>query len=166
MSSALPRVTVVEASPLISFLKAARFDIVESLGGEFVCTSQVRTEVGHFRQQAALDALLVAGRVREVDLHAPPWLFEFARLVGETPLGAGEVSSILYAQCHGCPLIITDRKGIREARRRGVPCLTTQDVMVRAIREGYLTEDEGDAILAQWAGMGEFPVAVKSFKSR
>ena len=40
--SSLPPVTVVEASPLISFLKADRFDIVESLGGEFVGASHVR----------------------------------------------------------------------------------------------------------------------------
>lgn len=101
----------------------------------------------------------------KVHLNAPAWLSEFARLIDETPLGAGEISSLLYAECHGCSLIITDRKGIREARRRGVDCLTTQDVMVRAINQGCITQDEGNAILAQWAGMSEFPVSISSFRN-
>jgi len=165
MGAGTPQVTVIEASPLISFLKVDRFDIVEALGGEFVCTSHVRAEVVHFRQQASLDALLAACRIAEVDLDAPVWLAEYARLFEEMPLGAGEVSSVLYAQCHRCPLIITDRKGIREARRRGVTCVTTEEVMLRAIAEQYITDDEADRLLAEWAALDEFPMTRTSFKS-
>jgi predicted nucleic acid-binding protein len=164
MGQAAPQTTVVEASPLISFLNVDRFDIVETLGGAFVCTSHVRAEVVRFRQQARLNDLLAARRITEVDLDAPVWLAEFARLIDETPLGAGEASSVLYAQCHQCPLIITDRKGIREARRRGVTCLTTEDVMLRAIAQQYMTEEEADQLLAAWAVLDEFPMSRTSFR--
>lgn len=83
----------------------------------FVCTNHTRAEVVRFRQKAGLDALLAARRIIEVDLDAPSSLLEFARLIDETPLGAGEASSLLYAQQHGCIRLITTK---RASVRRGV----------------------------------------------
>lgn len=59
--------------------------------------------------------------------------------------------------------MITDKKGIREARRRGVVCITTQEVMVAAIRAGTLTIEDADALIADWKALNDFPVTVSSF---
>ena len=157
--------TVVEASPLISFLKIDRFDILESLCRTLLCTDHVCNEVLQFRQRNRLEALFEAGQIREVALSDPMHLAEYARLTEESPLGPGEASSLLYAAYHGCKLVITDKKGIREAKRRGVTCITTEEVVVTAIRAGILTLIEADNLIETWKAMDEFPVTVTSFAS-
>lgn len=153
----------MEASPLISFLKIDRFDILEAVYPSLLCTDHVSGEVLLFRQRERLDALFAAGRIREVTLSEPVLLSEYARLTEESPLGPGEASSLLYAAHHRCRLVITDKKGIREARRRGVVCITTQDVMVQAIGAGILTVPQADNLLMEWKMLDEFPVTVTSF---
>jgi predicted nucleic acid-binding protein len=157
--------TVVEASPLISFLKIDRFDIIESVCPTLLCTDHVSGEVLLFRQRERLEALLAAGRIREVTISDPTHLAEYARLTEESPLGPGEASSLLYAAYHGCRLVITDKKGIREAKRRGVACITTEEVMVHAIQSGILTLIEADHLIVMWKALDEFPVTITSFAS-
>ena len=89
--------TVVEASPLISFLKVDRFDILEALYASLLCTDHVSGEVLLFRQRERLEALFAAGRIREVTLSDPAHLVEYARLTEESPLGPGEAQ--LTALC-------------------------------------------------------------------
>lgn len=157
---------VVEASPLISFLKIARFDLLEALGARLVCTAQVCEEVVWFRQRVALEALLAQGRITSVDLTHPEDLQAFAHFVEVSPLGPGEASSILFAARERGRLVITDKKGIREATRRHVPCLTTEDVVVHAIHQGLMRVEEADALISLWATHREYPVQVTSFAER
>ena len=157
--------TVVEASPLISFLKVDRFDILESVCSNLLCTEHVTGEILLFRQQERLNKLFQEERIREVSLSDPMHLLEYAQLVEQTPLGPGEVSSVLYAAYHDCMLVITDKKGIREAKRRAVTYLTTQEVMVLAIRKGTLSLTEADALIVQWQLLNEFPVTITAFQT-
>lgn len=159
-----PGDTVVEASPLISFLKVDRFDILEALYPILLCTAHVSGEVVLFHQRERLLALLESGRLREVSLTEPAHLAEFAHLTEDSPLGPGEASSLLYAAHNGCRLIITDKKGIREAKKRGVLCVTTQEVMVAAIRIGVISLAEADALIDAWKALNEFPVAITSYR--
>ena len=53
-----PTDVVIEASPLISFLKVNRFDILEALYPSLVCTEQVIHEVILFHQREQLLALI------------------------------------------------------------------------------------------------------------
>ena len=163
MEEASPR-TVVEASPLISFLKVDRFDLLEVVGSNLLCTTHVTEEILLFRQIERLQVVFLEGRMREVSLSEPHHLVEYATLIEQTPLGPGEASSLLYAAHNGCSLIITDKKGIREAKRRGVVCMTTQEVMVLAIQQNRLSIAEADAILIEWKALNEFPVVCESFQ--
>jgi predicted nucleic acid-binding protein len=70
---------------------------------------------------------------------------------------------MLYASDTGCKLIITDRKGIREAQRRGVSCISTQDILVSAIHQGIVSLEEADALITTWKSMNEYPVSVTTF---
>lgn len=156
--------TLVEASPLISFLKVDRFDLLEAVSTNLLCTTHVTEEIRLFKQRERLGRLFAEGRIKEVILSEPLHLTEFAALIDQTPLGPGEASSLLYAAYHNCSLVITDKKGIREAKRRGVVCITTQEVMVLSIQQGRLSVSEADVLLSQWKAMNEFPVTVGSFQ--
>jgi len=158
-----PSDVVIEASPLISFLKVDRFDILEALYPSLVCTEQVIHEVVLFHQRERLIAIIDAKRLREVSLSNLQIIAEFALLTESSPLGPGEVSSLLYAADTGCKLIITDRKGIREAQRRGVSCISTQDILVSAIHQGIVSLEEADALITTWQAMNEYPVSVPTF---
>lgn len=160
-----PGDTVVESSPLISFLKVDRFDILEALYPALLCTEHVSGEVVLFHQRERLLALLKNERLHEVSLTEPAHLAEFAHLTEESPLGPGEASSLVYAAHYGCRLVITDKKGIREAKKRGVICTTTQEVMVTAIQRGVISLADADALIDAWKALNEFPVTVSSFES-
>jgi predicted nucleic acid-binding protein len=155
---------VIEASPLISFLKIDRFDLLEVFPKPLVCTAHVRDEVSQFKQKDQLDALITTGRISEVDIYLPEQLAEFAHVIHNTPLGPGEVSSILFAQYTRDTLIITDHKAVKEAKRRAIPCLTTQDVVVRCITAGLLSLDEADDLIQLWHSVREGAVTVTSFR--
>jgi len=160
-----PSDVVIEASPLISFLKVKRFDILEALYPSLVCTEQVIHEVILFHQREQLLALIEDSRLREVSLSNLEIIAEFAHLTESSPLGPGEVSSLLYASDTGSKLIITDKKGIREAQRRGVSCISTQDVLVSAIHQGIVSLEEADTLITTWKAMNEYPVSVTTFTS-
>ena len=55
-----PTDVVIEASPLISFLKVKRFDILEAMYPSLVCTEEVIHEVILFHQREQLFALIEA----------------------------------------------------------------------------------------------------------
>ena len=156
---------LVETSPLISFLKASRFDLLEILGKPLRCTAQVHEEIHYFPQRGMLEMLVAENRISVVDLEVIEDITEFDRLTKPPfPYGPGEVSSILYASRAQATLIITDNKGIREAKKRSVSIMTTQDVLLFAINQGHMTADEADDLLRLWETLNEFPVNVKSFK--
>jgi predicted nucleic acid-binding protein len=160
------RSTLVEASPLISFLKVRRFGLVESVFPSLVVTAQVVAEVLLFPQRELLAELVNAGRVNVVELENPVELAAFADLVDRSPLGWGEASSIAVAAFRRWPLLITDRKGIREARRRGVECATTEDVLVELVQRGILDSDAVDALVEEWALVDEYPVVASALRER
>ena len=155
----------MEASPLISFLKVNRFDILEAVCSNLLYTDHVTGEILLFKQQERLTRLFEEERIHEVTLSNPAHLAEFAHLLEETPLGPGEASSVLYAAYYHCSLVITDKKGIREAERRDVPYLTTQQIMVHAIQREFLTLGDADSLLRKWRALNEFPVTVLSFEN-
>lgn len=155
---------LVETSPLISFLKVSRFDLLEQFVVPVCCTAEVVAEVLYFPQQGALEALLKAGKILSVDLQHPDDLVDFASLTTPpNPYGPGEISSILYAARSGIDLIITDKRAIREARKRKVTVMSTQDVILKAIDSGKMSIQDADDLISLWVTLNDFPVEVKSF---
>lgn len=155
---------LVETSPLISFLKVSRFDLLEQFGTPICCTAEVIGEVLHFPQRDPLEALLDAGKLLSVAIDHPDDLLDFVTLTTPpNPYGPGEVSSILYAARNGTDLIITDKKAVREAKKRKVTIMSTQDVILRAIDSNILSVQDADHLIDYWITMNEFPVEVKSF---
>jgi predicted nucleic acid-binding protein len=151
---------VVEASPLISFLKIDRFDLLEILDKPLVCTDFVRAEVKRPRER--LDEILTIGRLNEIPLQDPSLLLEVETLYGRG-LGRGEASSIVFAQSKGYGLIIDDKRARKIAVSRNVTLISTTEIVVLNIQKGNITLAEADGFIEAWKDLGEFPVVVKSF---
>jgi len=152
----------VDASPLISFLKIARFDLLEIVGKPLACTDFVAAEVKRPRQ--AFEEVIAQDRITEIPVTDPALLLEVEQLY-ERGLGRGEASSILLAEAHKCSLIIDDKNARKIAKKKKIPLHSTAEIIVQNIQSNVLTLDEADGFISEWLLLGEFPVSVKTFKT-
>lgn len=152
---------LVDASPLISFLKLARFDLLEVLGKPLACTDFVQAEVT--KPRGELETLLTCKRLKEIAVTNPKLLLGVERLY-EKGLGRGEASSIVIAQQRGYGLILDDKKARKFALERNITLYSTADIVIRNMQMGNITLAEADGFITTWHSLGEFPVTCKTFK--
>jgi predicted nucleic acid-binding protein len=152
---------LVDASPLISFLKLNRFDLLEILDKPLACTDFVRAEIQRSREK--LDEVLASGLLKEIPLENPQHLLEVEKLYEKRGLGRGESSSIVLAQAEGYGLVMDDKRAKKVAKACNVKVLSTAEVVVLNIQRGNTTLIEADGFIDQWKILGEFPVSVKTF---
>lgn len=162
MTSSEKTLLLADASPLISFLKINRFDLLENLGRVIACTNFVKSEVVHPR--AVFEELCQAGRIVEVSVIEPVHHQEVNALYGRG-LGHGEASSIILAECNGYELVLDDRKACKEALRRGIFLYSTADIVVWNIKQEKITIEEANGFIDLWRKLGEFLVRAKTFNS-
>jgi predicted nucleic acid-binding protein len=148
---------LVEASPLISFLKIDRFDLLEILETPLACTDFVRAEIQRPREK--LEEILASGLLVEIPLETPQHLLDVEKLY-ERGFGRGEASSIVLAQAEGYGLVMDDKK---VAIVRNIKVITTAEVIVLNIQRSNITLNEADGFIDQWKVLGEFPVSAKTF---
>jgi predicted nucleic acid-binding protein len=151
---------LVDASPLISFLKLDRFDLLEIQGKPLACTDFVRAEIQRSREK--LDEVLASALLKEIPLENPQHLLEVEKLY-ERGLGRGEASSIVLAQAEGYGLVMDDKRAKKVAKACNVKVISTAEVVVLNIQRGKTTLIEADGFIGQWKTLGEFPVSVKTF---
>jgi predicted nucleic acid-binding protein len=151
---------LVEASPLISFLKLDRFDLLEILNKPLACTDFVRAEIQRPREK--LVEILASGLLKEIPLENPQHLLEVEKLYARG-LGRGEASSIVLAQAEGYGLIMDDKRAKKVAEACNVNVVSTAEVVVLNIQYGNTTLIEADGFINQWTTLGEFPVFAKTF---
>lgn len=152
---------LVDASPLISFLKIERFDLLEALHHPILCTDFVAREVN--RPRDAFTALLSAQRIVEIPTTDPVQLLEIERLYEQRGLGRGEASSIVLAEAKGCTLVLDDKNARKHALKRGIVLSSTAEIVVLNIQTGRLTLPEADSFIVKWHHLSEFPVLCKTF---
>lgn len=152
---------LVDTSPLISFLKIERFDLLGVLEGSLACTDFVQAELK--RPREAFEDVLACKKIKEIPLTDTSLLLEVERLY-EKGLGRGEASSIVLAEHQGCGLLMDDKRARKEASKRNITLYSTADIIVQNIQADSLTLVEADRFIARWRSLGEFPVSCKSFK--
>jgi predicted nucleic acid-binding protein len=152
---------LIDASPLISFLKISRFDLLEVFNKPLACTDFVRAEVNRPREE--FNNVLACGRVLEIPLTDPLQLLEIEQLY-EKGLGRGEASSIILAQQGGYDLILDDKKARKLASERSIRLYSTADLIIHNIQLGHLTLAEADSFITTWQTLGEYPVSCKTFQ--
>jgi predicted nucleic acid-binding protein len=151
---------LVEASPLISFLKLNRFDLLEIIEKPLACTDFVQAEIKRPREK--LDEVLGSGLLKEIPLEDPHHLLEIEQMYNRG-LGRGEASSIVLAEANGYGLIMDDKRAKKVAIARNVNLFTTAEIVVLNIQSGRITLHEADEFIDQWKKLGEFPVSVRTF---
>lgn len=137
---------------LINFLGLKRFELLTRLPREFVITGEVNEQIK--RKRAALDAALVVGLFR---VENPP-LGEDAELFGRLTrmLGRADASCIAAAKRLEADLAADDQTFLREAEKvlsSEQMLLGTETLLSEAVKEGLLSLDAGDELLAELAGL-------------
>ncbi|MBD2115171.1 MULTISPECIES: hypothetical protein [Cyanophyceae] len=160
MSGSEKTLLLADASPLISFLKIDRFDLLANLGRTIACTDFVKSEVLYPR--SVFEELCQAGKIVEIAVTEPAHHKEVDALY-QRGLGRGEASSIILAAGNGYELILDDKKACREALSRGIFLYSTADIVVWNIKQEKITLEEANGFIGLWRTLGEFPVRVKTF---
>lgn len=146
---------VMDASPLIAFLKIARCDLLAIFQFQLLCTDFVRSEIT--KQKSEFDKLIVDKKLAVVSVDQIQHLQEIETLRSRG-LGRGEASSIVVAQSNSYLLLMDDKAARKIASSKGITLLSTADVIVKNIKDGVLTIEEADMLLNHWRNVGEHPV--------
>ena len=161
MNDISSHVIIVDSSPLISFLKIGRIELLKVLEKELICTDFVRSEI--FRQKHEFDNLIKTGFFKEIQIENPQGLKGIEGLYNRG-LGRGEASSIILADSMQSTLLMDDIKAKKIANKRGINSISTAEVVVKNIQLSNISLHEADNFIHQWRTMGEFPVRIHSFK--
>lgn len=156
MENILPTFILVDASPLISFLKLARFELLKVVNCPLACTDFVQAEVK--RPREPFEVLLNNGEIREIPLTDPSHLHEVEHLY-DKGLGRGEASSIILAEQHHYGLVMDDQDAREVATARGIMLYSTTEIVVWNIKAGNVTLAEADSFITTWRSLGEFFVS-------
>jgi predicted nucleic acid-binding protein len=145
-----PKTVVVDASVLINFLHLDRLDLLSALPGlRFLIPEEVDEEIRRKPQRAVLAKGLAAGHLT-IETSTDIAEIELA-LKLRSSLDKGESACLAMAQNRGW-MIACDEHGtfVRETQRLigAGRLLDTTELLVRAIRGGFLAVHEADAMKA------------------
>ena len=123
---------VVDASPVIGLSKIGRFSLLQQVFGKIAVTREVRDELlrGEGRPGGVeLTTAIEDGWVEVVDADANP---DFSKL------GAGEATTLAYANRVGALAVLDDDAGRMHAQAHGLRVLGTVGVLILAKRKGIV----------------------------
>jgi len=164
-ASALQRVVVTDANIIINLIHADHLPLLRALPGyEFVVPEDVVSEIADPVQQAALQAAISEGHIRQETIIAPAELARYAQL--RQVVGKGEAACLTLAESRGW-LIASDEK--RRFHREVIASLgqgylvTTPGLFVLGIRAGVISVEQADHAKAVLEGH-RFRMGFKSFR--
>lgn len=172
MKSVKNNIIVADTNVLINFLKINRVDLIGKHSHEFIITDHVVAEIVGEKfedQKKLLINSIEAGIFTVESLVAFEALEIYANLESRGMLGTGECSAISYAIYNNCKLAIDDRVAIKHAKdmanslKINLTILTTQDIVLSLIKEGFLSIQEADEIKDIWESLYRFKLKIKSF---
>lgn len=136
-----------------SFAWVDRLDIIEGLfSRRMVILEEVMEELDRVRHLADRVCFSVMrGHMRRVDmLSDSPEAVDYVRLHDSGRYGSGEAACMAYLSHHDGALASNNLRDVKAyCAERGVPLLTTADVLVRACRDGCLGQEEAGVVWQQ-----------------
>lgn len=153
---------VLDANVLINFMNVKKDELLFQLPRHsFFVTNVVRTELTRPAQAAALEAALLGGSVKELEVPATDPVYAALR----TRLDDGESSAMAAAIAHGYS-IATDERAARKIAARDFTSLEVTDtssLVVAMIRTDLLSVRQADAMKALWEKRYRFTLKFESF---
>ena len=161
-----PTPIVLDTSILLNFVKIGRVELLGQLGTSVVLLDQVLDEVIRSDQRKAVKGAVAAGTLDLQSVRNPVEVALFTELRAGGRLGAGECAVLAVALTRDWVAGLQDRRARTEGqRRRGDLVLCqTEDLVLKLIQAGYLTLEEADGFLAEWAAKHHFKSRVTSFR--
>ena len=161
-----PTPIVLDTSILLNFVKIGRVELLGQLGTSVVLLDQVFDEVRRPEQRKVVKDAVAAGTIDLQSVRNPVEVALFTELRAGGRLGAGECAVLAVALTRDWVAGLQDRRARTEGQRRreNLVIRQTEDLVLTLIKASYLTIEEADGFLAEWAAKHRFRSKVTSFR--
>lgn len=161
-----PTPIVLDTSILLNFVKIGRIELLGQLGTSVMLIDQVFDEVRRSEQRAVVKGAVASGTLELQSVREPVEVVLFTELRAGGRLGAGECAVLAVALTRNWIAGLQDRKAYAEGQRRreGLVLCQTEDLVLILIEAGYLTIEEADGFLVEWAAKHRFRSRLTSFR--
>ena len=159
---------VLDTSILLNFVKIGRVELLGQLGTSVVLLDQVFDEVRRPKQRKVVKDAVAADTLDLQSVRDPVEVALFTELRAGGRLGAGECAVLAVAITRNWVAGLQDRRARTEGQRRreDLALCQTEDLMLTLIKAGYLTMEEADGFLVEWAAKHRFRSNLVSFRDR
>ena len=166
MKQQSPTPIVLDTSILLNFVKIGRVELLGQLSTSVVLLDQVLDEVIRSDQRKAVKGAVAAGTLDSQSVHNPVEVALFTEFRAGGRLGAGECAVLAVALTRNWVAGLQDRRARTEGQRRceNLALYQTEDLVLKLIQAGYLTLEEADGFLAEWAAKHHFTSRLTSFR--
>ena len=159
--------TLIDANVLSNLTSVDRLDLLDLLQDSIYVSSAAYDETHRGIEEgyaflARVNQALTDARVSVTTLESEQeW-----RLYQTIPakLHRGEAMSLAIARCRGWHLLTDDRAARMYAKTFGVGCSGTLGLLVRAVRVGRLTMDEGNHLLTEMIARARYRAPVRDLR--
>lgn len=154
--------TVSNSGPLIHLAMIGRLDLLKLLFGRVVIPRTVRMEVvDRGKEEGKADAFLIEGEIENGWIVVDDPFGSAEDIADSVGIDAGEAEAIMLARSRHCPVLIDDLAARRFASGLGLEVTGSIGVVVRAVKVGLISRDEGlDALdklaLVMWLNVGVY----------
>jgi len=133
---------VSNAGPLIHLAQIGRLSLLREIFGSIVVPSIIIAEVvGEGKKLGKPDAFIIEGEVGKwIEICDSPGNVE--EIASRAGLHAGEVAAILVAKEKMLPVLLDDMAARRFAIGLGLEVVGSVAVLIKAVKEGFLTKKE------------------------
>ena len=161
-----PTPIVLDTSILLNFVKIGRVELLGQLGTSVVLLDQVFDEVRRPKQRKVVKDAVTASTLDLQSVRNPVEVALFTELRAGGRLGAGECAVLAVALTRNWVAGLQDRRAGTEGQRRceDLVLYQTEDLVLKLIKTGYLTIEEADGFLAEWAEKHRFKSKITSFR--
>lgn len=133
---------------LINLAIVSRLDLLRKLSDfDFCIPLEVLNEIKDPTQKERVNAEIATGGLRTIKIESVEELQAYAEYAEQ--FGKGEAASLAVAKCRDWVIAtdeIKDKRLTREITERGIQVVNTPGILLKAIKQGLLSEEEADAI--------------------
>ena len=154
--------TVSNSGPLIHLARIGRLDLLQALFGRVIIPSTVRMEVvDRGKEEGKADAFLIEGEIENGWIVVEDPIGSAEDIADSAGIDTGEAEAIMLARSRQCLVLTDDLAARRFAAGLGLEVTGSIGVLVRAVKVGMISRDEGlDALdklaLVMWLSVGVY----------